>query len=435
MTGVGVTLTITFIFAVFALPRKYAALAFVAAVLYITQGQAVELMGINMMAIRFVEFAAAIRVLVRQEHSTVQLTPSDKWLIIFFIAYLGIHLLRNGYVDKYTISLAVDAWLIFFTFRALISTPEELTSFMKGVVWLLVPFALLMIRESITGHNLFSVMGGMPETPEFRTGYYRCQGSFRHSITAGSVGATFLPIFLGFLFNPAYRRWAILGVAACLSIVLTSHSSGHLMTVGVVIAAWCCWPLRQKLKWVRRGIVAAVIGLAFIMKDPVWFIFDRISGYIGGDGWHRANLIDKFVNNFSEWWWIGIPMEKTVNWAATLTQFGAVDVTNYYVSVGINGGLISLIIFIILLISCFKLIGSGLNSIRKNISEAGDFEPLLWGLGSSVLAHAVNISAVQYFDQSYVIWYLHLALAVTFSGYALKLPAAAGETDSKSNET
>ena len=82
MTGVGVTLTITFIFAVFALPRKYAALAFVAAVLYITQGQAVELMGINMMAIRFVEFAAAIRVLVRQEHSTVQLTPSDKWLII-----------------------------------------------------------------------------------------------------------------------------------------------------------------------------------------------------------------------------------------------------------------------------------------------------------------------------------------------------------------
>jgi hypothetical protein len=420
MTDVGIILTITFVLAVFVLPRRYAVLTYIAAVLYITQGQALDFGGINFISIRFIEIAAAIRILVRREISALQLKPPDKWIILFFFIFLGINLIREGALSMYMLGLAVDAWLVYFTFRALIPTPEDLMYFMKGMVLLLVPFALLMVVESIKGHNLFSVMGGVPETPVFREGYYRCQGSFRHAITAGTVGATFLPIFIGFLFNRSYRLWSIIGVTACLAIVITSHSSGPLMTTIVVFAGWCCWPLRNHLKWVRRGIAAAVLVLHFMMKAPVWFIFDRISGYIGGDGWHRANLIDKFIKNFAEWWLVGMPIEKTVNWAATVTKFGAVDVTNYYVSVGISGGMISLIIFIIMLTYFFKIIGLGLNSIRNNSTKNDNFEPILWSLGVAVLAHVVNISAVQYFDQSYVIWYLHLALAVTFGSYFIQ---------------
>lgn len=419
MTDVGIILTISFVIAGFALPRRYAALAIVASVLFITEGQKVEFIGINFMAIRFVELAVAIRVLVRKETTSVQLTQPDKWLILFFVSYMAINLIREGTLTLYTIGLAVDAWLVFFAFRALILTPEDLTVFMKGMLLLLIIFALLMIEESVTGRNLFSVMGGVPEISVFRNGYYRCQGSFRHSITAGTVGATFLPIFVGFLFDRSYRWWSIIGIVACLAIVITSHSSGPLMTTIVVLAAWCCWPLRLQMKWVRRGILAALVVLNLMMKVPIWFIFDRISDLIGGDGWHRANLIDKFVKNFTDWWLIGMPMQKTANWAATVTKFGATDVTNNYVSVGINGGLISLLILIIMIISCFKIIGLGLNSLRNNFAKEGDYEPYLWGLGISVLAHAVNITSVIYFDQSYVIWYLHMAMAVTIGSYFL----------------
>jgi len=203
------------------------------------------------------------------------------------------------------------------------------------------------------------------------------------------------------------------------------------MTSIVGIFAWLCWPLRHQMKWVRRGIVAVIVGLHFIMNAPVWFIFDRISGYIGGDGWHRSNLIDKFVQYFTDWCFVGMPMEKTINWAATVTESGYVDVTNYYISVGINGGLVSLIIYIIMLTTCFKLVGLGLNSIRVNVPKENGFEPLLWGLGSTVLAHVVNISAVQYYDQSYVIWYLHMAIAVTLSNYFLQMNADSWKADTK----
>jgi hypothetical protein len=420
MTSIGLTLTIVFCLAVLALPRRQAALAFVAATLYITQGQFVYIGGINFMAIRFIEVAAAIRVLMRREVMSIRLTLPDRWILLFFAAYMGITLLRVGNLDMYTIGLTVDGLLVFFAFRALISTPKDFAYFMKGMVLLLVPFALLMIEESVKGRNLFSVMGGVPEISVYREGHYRSNASFRHSITAGTVGATFSPLFVGFLFGKTAWRWAIIGVTASLAIVITSHSSGPLMSAIVALGAWCCWGVRWHMEWIRRAIVVTLLGLHLVMKVPVWFIFDRISDVIGGDGWHRAHLIDKFVKSFSDWWLMGMPMEKTVNWAATVTKFGFVDMTNYYVSIGVQGGLISLVIFIVMLTACLKLVGLGLWSLRKESPCLVSLEPVLWGVASAVVAHAVNLLSVSYWDQSYVIWYLHLALAVSLGNYCWK---------------
>jgi hypothetical protein len=421
MTDIGAALTILFCLAVIVLPRRQAALAFIAAVLYITQGQAIDVGGVNMVAIRFVEVAIAIRVVARKEIANLRITPPDILLLSFFVAYMVVTLVRTSELDAYTLGLTVDGVLVFFAWRAFIASPDDLMYFMKGMVFLLVPFAIMMLWEAIKGENLFYVMGGIPESPIYREGYYRCQGSFRHAITAGTVGATFFPLFVGLLFKKQNRLWASLGVVACLTIVITSHSSGPLMATIVAVAAWCCWRLRRHMNWVRLGIVTGLLGMHLLMKAPVWFVFDRISGVIGGDGWHRANIIDKFVYSMGDWWLIGMPMEYTKNWAATVTKFGYADITNYYVSIGISGGLLSLLLFIALLVACFKLVGKGLKSIRTvTIAENSNYEPVLWGIGSAVAAHTVNLLAVSYWDQSYVIWYLHLAVAVSLGAYCVK---------------
>jgi hypothetical protein len=422
MTDIGAALTLLFCLGVLALPKRQASLAYIAAVLYITEGQSTDVGGINMMAMRFVEVAATIRVVFRGElaSSSMRMTRPDVFLLLFFLAYMSVTMFRTGELDKYTLGLTVDGVLVYFAVRALIATPEDFTYFMKGMILLIVPFAMMMMWEAVKGQNLFYYMGGVPEIPDYREGYFRSQGSFRHSITAGSVGATFFPVFMGFLFIKTCRAWALLGVAASLSIVITSHSSGPLMTAIVAAGAWCCWFVRQNMKWVRRGIVAVFIGLNMMMSAPVWFVFDRISGVIGGDGWHRSNIIDKFIYSIGDWWLVGMPMEKTKDWAATLTRFGAADITNYYVSIGINGGLISLLLFIALLVTCFKLVGSGLQCLRSKASQKAAFEPVLWGAGCAVCAHAVNLTAVSYWDQIYVIWYSHLAMTVTLSYYFFK---------------
>ncbi len=102
MTEIGFFLTVGFCLAVLGLGRRYAALAFLGATLYITQGQTLEIGGVNMMAIRFVEVAAAIRVLSRREATSMRLTAVDHRLLFFFVAYMGIVLARTGTLDKYT---------------------------------------------------------------------------------------------------------------------------------------------------------------------------------------------------------------------------------------------------------------------------------------------------------------------------------------------
>ena len=131
---------------------------------------------------------------------------------------------------------------------------------------------------------------------------------------------------------------------------------------------------------------------------------------MGGDGWHRSNLIDRFVKSFHDWWLLGMPIEKTINWAPTSMSWGGVDVTNEYVSVGINGGLISLVLFIMLFWSCYQSLGKAMRKIRSYTQNDRRNEALLWGLGSALFSHMINLTAVTYFDQFWVMWFMLLSV-------------------------
>ncbi|MGB9591431.1 MAG: hypothetical protein ACPL1K_02825, partial [Candidatus Kryptoniota bacterium] len=264
MSGLGIILTVIGCFGVLVLPRVKAVAALIASTLYITQGQAIDIFSVNMMAIRFIEVAALVRCIARGEFKTLRFSRSDRMFIIFLLVYLGIEVLRTGTLNMGTLGFAVDGMIVFFFFRSMIRSYDEFIQVFGLIVMLLVPFAGAMIFEAIKGRNLFAMMGGVPEVPMLREGYYRCQGSFRHAITAGTVGATFFPLYLGLFF--AMRggsRW-IIGVLACLAIVVSSHSSGPLLTTITGIAGWFCWVFRKKMKVVKAAIIGSIIGLDFV---------------------------------------------------------------------------------------------------------------------------------------------------------------------------
>ena len=59
----------------------------------------------------------------------------------------------------------------------------------------LAPLAVLLLLERYTTHNYFSVMGGSGEI-NIRDGHVRAYGPLGHSILAGTVGATCVPMAL-----------------------------------------------------------------------------------------------------------------------------------------------------------------------------------------------------------------------------------------------
>ena len=118
---------------------------------------------------------------------------------------------------------------------------------------------------------------------------------------------------------------------------------------------------------------------------------------------------------------MGMSLEKTGNWAATRLESGSVDVTNEYVSLGIRGGLISVFLFIRLIVKCYRSLGASMQVARGDLINGKQNELLLWGIGCTLFTHVVNITAVRYWDQMFVIWYMTLALVSSMTAYFLQV--------------
>jgi hypothetical protein len=165
---------------------------------------------------------------------------------------------------------------------------------------------------------------------------------------------------------------------------------------------------------VQYAILFTLISLHLVMKAPIWFLIARMGGLVGGDAYHRSAIIDAAVKHFNEWWLIGTT--DTAAWMPYLLQSAPdkyfADITNQYISVGINGGLASMLLFIIIIILCFREIGI---SLRLNENQPFSVRIILWSLGASLFVHVVGFFSVSYFDQTIVFWYLLLAMISAFS--------------------
>ncbi len=421
MTLIGAIILVILILIILMAQREWAAVGVIAGVIYLTSYQHVYIGGFLMFAVRFIEIAGILRIVVRREFATLKINAIDKSFLIFQSSYLAIFLIRSLSdqslieTNSFRIGYFCDGVMSYFIFRSLLINPLIFRQFLKICAFVIVPFALFMIVESITGRNLFAFEGGIP--PFLRDGHYRAQGVFGVAITAGSFGATLLPLFISIILSREGVLWGLVGVVTCMAITVASHSSGPLIASVVGIAAWMCWSIRKRMKIVRWSIILFIILLQLTMKPPVWFIFNRMSDYLGGGGWHRSNLIDQFVRHFDDWWLMGMSLEKTANWAATTLDNGAVDITNEYIAIGVSAGLITLILFIRLLTKCCQAIGESMRKIRADADYHQQDELLLWGIGSSLVSHIINISSVRYWDQSYVIWYMVLAVVSGMTAY------------------
>src|ERR1043166_609427 len=91
---------------------------------------------------------------------------------------------------------------------------------------------------------------------------------------AGTVGAACLP--LAFLFWQRNRKIAVLGLFAASTMVVTSRSSGPLMTTAFVVLALILWKVKESMQAIRVAVVLAIVALAVAMNEPVYYIMAKI---------------------------------------------------------------------------------------------------------------------------------------------------------------
>jgi hypothetical protein len=420
MNPLGVLILFVVLVVVSAASRRWALMGMMAGTLYLTQGQQFNVFGFNLYAVRFMELAGFIRVMARREFSFSKLNGIDRSLLLLYVGSTIIFLLRSSDIPKgqaYQIGTALDAILCYITFRGLVGGMEDFRWFLRNFLILLAPYALLILFESMTGRNpFFSVLGGDVYGDWMRNGRPRCLGSFRHPSLLGTLGASFIPLYIGLACTRVNRKLAFFGIGLCLLIVWASNSGGPANCAMIGVVGWLLWPARTRMKLIRRLMLAGTILLAMVMKAPIWYLPAKASGLTGGDGWHRSYLMDVSFQHFDNWWLAGMPIDQTNGWFPyDLAATGGADITNQFLSFGLTAGVAAMILFFVMLYLAFRHLGKAMAIVRSHYNGADRHEFLLWGLGAMLVAHIFNWLGITYFDQTYVIWFMQLAAITSLS--------------------
>jgi len=406
-------------FLVFVLPRRLAFIPILITACYITYGQQIVILGFNFTVLRLVILIAWIRLFARSELRALRLNSIDKvfisWLITSFVVNMLLWQTHEALTNN--LGRAFNALGLYFLFRVLIRDISEIENFIKKSAIIILPLALIMIFESFSGENIFAFFGGVPEISSVRNGHVRAQGPFRFAGLAGTVGAVLMPLYVALWFSERTKFNAIIGFAAATIIMIAAHSSGPLLSYCIGILALMMWPLRRRMRIVQYAIFFSIIFLHMVMKAPVWYLIARVSSITGGTGWHRSEIIDAAIRNFNEWWLIGT--QNTGNWVPYFfgvdsSSYGTerADITNQYIAEGVNGGLVSMLLFVIIIILCFREIGIAL---QRNEDQPLSIQIIIWSLGASLLVHITDFLSVSYFDQTIVFWYLLIAMISALS--------------------
>lgn len=368
------------------------------------------------MMIRTMVAVGIIRVTLRGERLVGGVNGLD-WAMILWAVWALISSLLHSDVSEALVNrlgLIYDACGIYFLLRIFCQSLDEALSLCRITAVLLIPMSIMILAEKITGKNLFSLFGGISEVSEIRDGRIRAQGPFAHSILAGTVGGACVPLMIG-LFQQ-YRKTAVLGTLACFAIVFASASSGPIMTLFAGIGGVMMWHFRGRMRIFQSLAILSYAALDLIMNAPAYYIIARIDLTGSSTSWHRAALIEAAFAHLSEWWFAGT--DYTRHWLSYGVSWSSAhaDITNYYLKMGVWGGLPLMVLFISQLAIGFAYVGRTVKQVSVFYPQYGF---MIWTIGVSLFAHSTAFISVSYFDQSFVFIYLTLALIASIWSEAI----------------
>ena len=292
----------------------------------------------------------------------------------------------------------------FVVMRALVQRPGDVLLVWKQVTWIVVFLSPFIFYESLTRHNPFGMFNyhGF-DIAVVRDGRVRASGPLSHPILTGTLGSVVMPAFVGlFLYQKKGRL--LMGTACVAATIITigSGSSGPVLAWLAGAFGWALWPLRRRMRQILLGFVLLLFVLHLIREKPVWHLLLRLSTITGGTGSHRYMLIDAFINNFSEWAIMGT--DDTAYWG-----WGLQDVTNQYIAEGVNGGLVTFVLFLLILRAAFMLLRRARIKFERIQGPQSPWGFIAWGCSVSLAVHCVSFVSVTYFGQFLQFFFFFLA--------------------------
>lgn len=380
-------------------PKRYFLLPYIVAACFVPADQRVIIADLDFTVLRMLVVVGVLRIVCSGDSKPLRYNAFDKLVIAWAVVGAVVFVLQWGTFGAIVnrCGTLFDSLGMYWLFRKSVTKLDDIKQVGRILAACSLVMVVLVALEWTTGQNPFAALGRVGTV--VREGEYRCQASFPHSIMLGLFWATAVPLFVGLWKTETHKWLYVAATAATAFIVIATRSSTPLLTLMIVGAMIPLFRYRQYGRLAAWCAVAMLVALHIVMKAPVWHLIARVNMIGGSTGWHRYHLINEAINHFSEWAVLGT--RETGHWG-----YGLSDVTNQYVLEGVRGGLITLVLFVILLIWAVARVGGA--SLRK-ISTGHQW--VFWGVCISLFGHCVSFFGVSYFGQ--IILLLYLTFAIT----------------------
>jgi hypothetical protein len=412
------------------LPRKHAVVPLLLVIFLVPQDQQVYALGVHWLVSRIVILVGLARVMAGKKRNLFAhgYNAIDRAFIGSVVCEVIAFTLmyRDGPALINQFGFLIDYMGAYILLRALLLDEAAVYRALKCLAVLTAIMGCTMVREQQTLQNVFGAIGGAM-VPLVREGKIRSQAAFSHSLTAGTFAATLVPMFLLLWKSGKAKLSGAMGLVGCTIMTICSNSSTPLLGYVAGLFGICFWPLRNRMRRVRWGLVISLVSLHMVMKAPVWYLLARIDLTGGSSGFHRAELVDQCVRHFWDWWLIGTKDAGTWAWDMW-------DAQNQYVQIAETGGLVALVFFIVMI----KRMYASLGNARKLVQDSKRQQWALWLLGSALFAHLTSFFGINYFDQARVNWFMLIAAICAFTAPILQSatreeqPLKAADADSAS---
>jgi len=403
---------VVFILALFAfsLNRRRAIVPLLIAACSISMAQRLVVFGADFTMLRILIAVYVARVIFRRETGSIGWNRLDSAMVGWSVCGTMVMSLAVGTFGALVnrVGWSFDMLGIYFIARWLIRDWRDVDFLARALAILSVPIALLFAIEWATSFNMFSIFGGVPAHTWVREGRLRCQGAFAHPILAGTFFAASLPLI--WTLRKSRPRLMRVGTIAALFIVAACSSSTPILSVAVAMVGALLFPWRRYRTYMWTGLFALLTTLHIVMEAPVWHLMSRFDFTGGSTGYHRFQVLDSFIEFFPRWWLGGD--QNPESWGVWQMR----DATNQYVVEGLDGGLLTLIAFVLVLVLAFGNIGRCLK--MASVVRRGDREWICWSVGVAMFVHTVTFFGVSYFGQMTVMLHLQISLASSLYVFA-----------------
>lgn len=387
------------------IPRRYFLLPYILAACFIPTDQRIIVMGLDFTVLRILIAVGVLRILIYGEQSRIKLNKLDQILLAWALCSAAIYIIQwmnlKAVINRS--GALFDIIGLYWLFRQKLRSYGDFRlacSLLAMSALILVPLVAL---EWSTGQNPFAVLG--KAVTDIRAQRYRCQAAFPHSIMMGLFWATSVPLFIGLAVIEKKKLFYAMAAAAGIFLVAASASTTPILTLISIMAIMFLFKWRQHAGRAGLCLLALLTALHIVMQAPVWHLLARVNVVGASTGWHRYNLIDKAIEHFDQWAFIGC--RSTEHWGS-----GLGDVTNQFILEGVRGGLITLLIFLAMIYLVLKALAN------LSVRCTGYKEQfLVWCLFSAIAGHCVAFFGVSYFGQISMLWYMMLAATALFIEY------------------